>query len=68
MPRPSIWRLLRHVEGLSLDDIAERSGLDPAIICRIETGKKAARDDQALRLVRAYEAVAAPRPPREGAS
>ncbi len=46
-------RSLRQAQGLSLDDMAERSHLSPSTISRIETGKRAISLDVLLPLARA---------------
>ena len=46
-------RGLRTAQGLSLDDLAERSHLSPSTISRIETGRRAISLDVLLSLARA---------------
>ena len=48
-------RSLRHTLGLSLDEVAARTGLGPSTISRIETGKRTIGLDVLLPLARALQ-------------
>lgn len=57
MARPSPIKTLRLLEGLTLQDVANRSGLDIAQLAKFENAKLPLSDTSLGRIMRALEAT-----------